>query len=411
MAEWFSAPVERIALVNPPWRFEGSRFWACREPHLPIELLYAEAILRRAGFRTRVVDAHLEGLSIHQLADQVAGFQPNLIVITTAPTYLFWRCAQPELDLPAEVCRLLRATAPVVAVGPHGSATPGYVLGRLGCDAVVRGEPEEELLRLAAGEPSPATVWGVQASRGELGSPTVADVARLPALDYSDYPLEHRAHRHHVFWGDGRGAEVESSRGCPYHCSFCNRRYFRTRYRARPIESVIAELKQLRSRGVDYVYFIDEIFGLGQTDALLQILAEERIMHFGCQTRIDLWDERRLDQLAAAGCISVEFGLESPFPEIQSSLKKGYHIEPERILELMVYAKSRIPWVQGDLVELPGTPPDLRRKTEEWRQKAIGCGVWVSEPVRLFPYPGSDLYEQMIGPVDDESWLRAQATC
>jgi hypothetical protein len=37
----------RVALVNPPWRFEGSIYFGCREPHLPFELGYADALLRQ----------------------------------------------------------------------------------------------------------------------------------------------------------------------------------------------------------------------------------------------------------------------------------------------------------------------------------------------------------------------------
>ncbi len=72
---------------------------------------------------------------------------------------------------------------------------------------------------------------------------------------------------------------MEFSRGCPYGCVFCNRRFFRRRYRERALDRVLAELRRLRARGVDYVYFIDEVFGLGKSDALLSALAAERTRH------------------------------------------------------------------------------------------------------------------------------------
>jgi anaerobic magnesium-protoporphyrin IX monomethyl ester cyclase len=155
------------------------------------------------------------------------------------------------------------------------------------------------------------------------------------------------------------------------------------------------------------VYFIDEVFGLGRCKSLLSRLVDERPLQFGCQTRLDLWDESGLDHLARAGCVSVEFGLESPFPEVQSSINKGYQMDGDRILELMVHAKSVIPWVQGDLIRVPGATPDLRSRTEEWRQRAIDRGVWVSEPVELFLYPGSDLHDELLGPLDNGAWSRA----
>ena len=37
----------RFALVNPPWSFDGSIYFGCREPHLPLELGYAKSLLER----------------------------------------------------------------------------------------------------------------------------------------------------------------------------------------------------------------------------------------------------------------------------------------------------------------------------------------------------------------------------
>ena len=400
--------IERISLVNPRWDFDGSQYWACRDPHLPLELLYSQALLREAGFTASVVDAHLEQLSPEALAERVADLRPDLVVVTSAPTYLFWRCCQPEMDIPAAVCRQLGELAPVVAIGPHGSATPGYALEQLGCRGLIRGEPEQEIVRLASGHPTAATVWAGQPDPAQSSEVAMANMGALPALDFRDYPLELRTHRHHLFWGEGRGAEVEFSRGCPYVCNFCNRRFFRGRYRQRPVERLMSELRVLRARGIDYVYFIDEVFGLGRCAGLLNRLAEDRAVQFGCETRIDVWDEKRLDSLAAAGCVSVEFGLESPFPDVQSSLNKRFRIDGDRILELMLYAKTRIQWVQGDLMEPPGASEELLRKTEVWRQEMIAGGVWVSDPIKAFLYPGTGLHDQLIGPLDDQSWIRAK---
>jgi len=143
----------KIALVNPPWHFDGSIYFGCRAPHLPIELGCAQALLERAGHAVRMVDAPLLGLSLADLAAEIGAFRPDMIVITTAPTYLFWRCAPPELRVPQETVAALRDLAPLlVAVGPHGSTTPRATLRKLGVDIVVMGECEEPLARLAAGE-------------------------------------------------------------------------------------------------------------------------------------------------------------------------------------------------------------------------------------------------------------------
>ena len=74
-----------------------------------------------------------------------------MTVVTTAPSYLFWRCAPPELRVPARFLRALgRRGGRTVAVGPHGSVTPGATLRKLGVDAVVLGECEDVVAALAS---------------------------------------------------------------------------------------------------------------------------------------------------------------------------------------------------------------------------------------------------------------------
>src|SRR5579875_2642966 len=139
----------RVALVNPPWRFDSSIYFGCREPHLPLELGCAKLMLDAHGHQNSIIDGHLFGLTETDVAAQVRAFRPDMIVVTTAPSYLFWRCAPPELTVPRRMLDQLRGEAITVAIGPHGSATPGAALRKLGVDVVLRGEPEEALAELA----------------------------------------------------------------------------------------------------------------------------------------------------------------------------------------------------------------------------------------------------------------------
>src|SRR5574338_570007 len=136
----------KIALINPAWHFEGSIYFGCREPHLPLEFGYSRALLEAAGHEAEIIDGQLHGLTSRQIADRVAAFAPDRVVVTTAPSYLFWRCAPPELRVPAQFLHMLgRRGGRTVAVGPHGSVTPGATLKKLRCDAAIMGEAEEIL--------------------------------------------------------------------------------------------------------------------------------------------------------------------------------------------------------------------------------------------------------------------------
>src|SRR5690349_3715343 len=83
--------IMRVALVNPNCSFEGSIYFGCREPHLPLEYGYAKALLEDAGHTAEIFDAQAEVSDAAALAHRVADFAPEMTVVTTAPSYLFWR--------------------------------------------------------------------------------------------------------------------------------------------------------------------------------------------------------------------------------------------------------------------------------------------------------------------------------
>jgi anaerobic magnesium-protoporphyrin IX monomethyl ester cyclase len=399
----------KIALINPNWSFDGSIYFGCREPHLPLEYGYAKALLAGAGHTAEIFDAQAEGMDNAALAAQVRDFNPAMTVVTTAPSYLFWRCAPPELRVPQRTLAALGSGhGTTVAIGPHGSTTPRATLRKLGVDAVVLGECEETLVRLAA---SPRPAWrGIaglcHAVDGEIvvqGGPQAAELASLPSLTWPPATLAGHSHHHHRFDTApiGAGAEMEASRGCPYHCTFCAKDNFRDNYRRRPLATILAELDGLIAAGVTYIYFIDEIFLPWRQ--LLEAVAE-RPVNFGVQTRVDLWSHEMLDLLGAAGCVSIEAGVESLTQAGRDQLEKHCKLATEDLTELLIYAKRSVPFVQANLIASGG---DDSEAVQRWRDELRRCGVWANDPVPLFPYPGSPDYRRLWGLPDDDAWERA----
>lgn len=399
----------KVALVNPPWHFENSIYFGCRAPHLPLELGYSKALLEAAGHDVRMLDGHLCPTSSEALADTVAAFGPDMTVVATAPSYLFWRCAPPELRVPREFLAALgNRGGRTVAVGPHGSATPQTTLEKLGVDVVVRGECEEPLARLAetldlATVPSIAYRFG--AGVVVTGTPHAGRFVDLGPLAWPDEWIARHHHHHHRFdrEPDGPGAEVEASRGCPYSCSFCAKIDFRDKYRRRELPLVLEEIDGLIRQGVTYVYFIDEIF-LPQKPLLDALVS--RNVRFGIQTRIDLWKPDMLDLLGAAGCVSIEAGVESLTAEGRAMLDKNCRASTDDLAERLLYARRSVPFVQANLIKVAGDDPEL---VAEWRDRLRRNGVWANDPVPLYPYPSSPDYRRLWGEPDAQAWERAHA--
>lgn len=405
----------KFALVNPRWSFEGSTYFGCTEPHFPLELLSAQQMLLLAGQQVLLVDANMEQLSPRQVSQQLDSFNEDFLVIPTAPSYLFWRCPQPELRIPLQWISELDRPSYKVIIGPHGSATPTAALEKTKAHIVLRGEPDQTLPMLASSswEMIPGCCWRDEQGKLHINEGLgVTNVRALPPLDYSGYPVESHHHLHHVFPGNGadhlkRGAEIEFARGCPYSCTFCNKTLFRNQFRERELSAVLTEIDQLISRGVDYIYFIDEIFGVGKQSRVLLEEIAKRSVSIGFQTRIDLWDEESLQLLGRAHCVSFECGIESVSEEGRNDLNKNCRLTTERIAALLIYARKHIPWVQANLIE---TTKDDLAAVRQFQSHLKASGVWVSEPVPMFPFPGSPQYiETFGGAPDEQAWERAHA--
>jgi len=399
----------KVALVNPPWRFENSIYFGCRAPHLPLELGYTRALLTDAGHDVLMLDGHLCDQSAEELAHDIAAFGPDMTVVTTAPSYLFWRCTQPELWVPREFLLALGGRGgTTVAVGPHGSATPRAVLRKLGVDIVVLGECEEVIVDLASGRPLddiPSIAYRSGDDVAINGRPHAAQFVDFKPLRWPSEWIVRHHHHHHRFERepDGPGAEVEASRGCPYACTFCAKMDFRDRYRRRDLDLLLEEIDGLIAQGVTYFYFIDEIF-LPNAE-LLAALAERKVA-FGIQTRIDLWKPELIDALGNAGCVSIEAGVESLSAEGRDVLAKRCRLSTDELAERLIYARRTVPFVQANLIKMAD---DDARQIAEWREKLQSHGVWANDPVPLYPYPSSPDYYRLWGAPDDHAWERAHA--
>ena len=398
----------KFALVNPNWTFHGGIYFGCREPHLPLEYGYARALLERAGHHVLVVDAQLHDLPEAEVTRRVRDFAPDRIIVTTAPSYLFWRCAPPELRVPQETFRALSDVPAIrIVVGPHASTTPAATLRKLRADVAVLGECEDILPQLAAERDAWRAIESIAWMDGDTvrvqGAPHATDMSALPALRWSEADIARHRHHHHRFDAPPQrpGAEMEVSRGCPYHCSFCAKDNFRSDYRKRPVPVILEELDALMAAGVEYVYFIDEIF-LPNRELLEALVSREVV--FGVQTRIDLWTPAMLDLLGKAGCVSIEAGVESITVEGRNLLDKGSRLTTEQIADRLIHAKRTVPFVQANLLESGSDDP---ADVEAWRARLQQHGIWANKPVPMFPYPGSPGYKKRWGAADDVAWERA----
>lgn len=141
----------------------------------------------------------------------------------------------------------------------------------------------------------------------------------VPALDsYQPYSLVRRAN-------------IMTSRGCPFGCTFCSvSRFWQRRARFRNSRLVVDELAMLQGDlGAGYIEFNDDTFTVNRQypkEICRGILDRGLQLEWLCRARANSLDEETVELMRRAGCTHVFIGAESGSPRVLRSIEK--RIEP-----------------------------------------------------------------------------------
>ncbi|MCF8352723.1 MAG: radical SAM protein, partial [Bacteroidales bacterium] len=135
---------------------------------------------------------------------------------------------------------------------------------------------------------------------------------------------------------------INTSRGCPYSCSFCYLTVYKNRrYRTIPHENVLKDMEKLRDKSL--VVVTDENFiGYSREDhsdrkKLLKKMIERKFdFYWGCQASLNIAEDPELmDLMYESGCRSVFIGFESANPADLKEIRKNHNanIDYKKIVE------------------------------------------------------------------------------
>jgi anaerobic magnesium-protoporphyrin IX monomethyl ester cyclase len=118
---------------------------------------------------------------------------------------------------------------------------------------------------------------------------------------------------------------MQASNGCPYNCAFCNFTKDRRLMFVKPIDKLVAELKAVSQRGIEYVWFADDNFrlGSGNLNFVCERFAEEGLpIHWMSFIRASTLKNVDGELLRRSGCIEAQLGLESGDPQVLQNMNK-----------------------------------------------------------------------------------------
>lgn len=197
--------------------------------------------------------------------------------------------------------------------------------------------------------------------------------------------------------------EVEATRGCTHHCTFCSvfvsTGASKRTWQPRPPADVAAEIAHWHTEaGIDRVQFIDDNFlgsparAPGWADQLAIELRCVPELRFSIFARLDGALLRALPSLRAAGLVQVHAGVESASDSVLRRLSKGETIEEmENVGDAL--AAAGVELVPSFIVfEARATPAEVLA-TLDWIERR-DLIAWFT-PTTALPFAGTVLTKQL----------------
>ncbi len=300
---------------------------------------------------------------------------------------------------------------PVVFGGPHVTFLPEEALEH--GDYCIAGEGETGLPLLVEALNSGGSLSGVPGlvwkENGVIRkNPVAPPIEDLDSLPYPDLGLLDMGRMRKIgVQGIGRPTvPIQTSRGCPFDCTFCSvTGMFGRGYRHRSTANIIAELTRYDPKK-DILFFYDDNFAANprKTKELLREMIRLRLgFTWSTQVRSDIARDREmLDLMAEAGCNTLYIGFESVDPAALKEMKKNQTVAEIRhaIREIR---KRRI-HIHGMFVfGFDSDTPATARTTVSF---ALTEKIDSAQFMILTPLPGSGFYTKIIaeGRLIDSAW-------
>ncbi len=331
----------KVVFVLPPYDYSRSVGNTRRKAQIgllpPLGVGYLAAYLESRGHSAALVDAVAEQLDVTAAAAAVAAARPDLVGISSFTTLT----PNDAYALARELRRRLPET-PLVMGGPHVTSFARRILQECPeVDVLIPGDGEIPLGDLAdrieAGK-SYVDVPGVlyrDASGAAVSGPPAPVVKDI---DVFPHPARH-IYKHHLYLplpslsARRPVTSAITARGCPWgRCRFCYQGgEFASPYRRRSPENVVDELSRLaKDWGIRNVVFWDDNFCFMPKwiETFCDALDRERLgLIWSVLSRVNTVTPEMLRRMAASGCYSIQYGIESGHQGMLDLVNKGHTLE------------------------------------------------------------------------------------
>lgn len=373
----------RVAIIAAPYPLEEF-------PSPPLGISYVAAAFEKAGCEVRIFDYIISCYSKEKLATQLAEFQPDAVGAgsVTMNFYDAQRILRDVKSIDPEILTMMG--------GPHVSFTVEETLLTFPeIDLIFIGEADDTIAEFAPLIRQKNKWRGIQGVAYRQGDEIInngrrdfiMDVDRIPQPARHMLPIS----RYRAF---GFPVSMITGRGCPHGCIFClGRKMVGSKVRRRNPGLVLDEMEEIIALGFDRINIADDLFAsdTGRVKEICNGMKERNLnVKWSAFARVDTVNQEMFDAMAAAGCDSISFGMESGCPEMLKRVRKGIKLE-QATNAVKICKQAGMLAHASFMVGLPGETKETLEKTDAFaRSLEILFGYHY-----LAPFPGTTLCEKV----------------
>lgn len=347
----------KVLFISPGW--PKGRLWGELAFRFPSLSLASIAAVTPLEWSVELCDDHSEKINYNTDAD---------IIAITAMT--------PQAPRAYEIADKFRQLGKTVVMGGfHASNLPDEALNHV--NAVVVGEGE--------------IVWPQLLSDFRLG--TLQRTYNTGSLmSMADIPVARRE----IFKGKGYllTNTIQTTRGCPFDCEFCSVTAFYGRnYRKRPVETVLAELVELRKSN-SFIFFVDDNIVADRKYSLALFNGMKHLdFKWLSHAPIDFAGDSELMKAAGeSGCVGMFVGFESLSQESLTAMGKVTNRALSFLDNANRFRDNGIGILGSFVLGYDGDTPDIFPKILRFCEDArLEAAIF---PL-LTPYPGTAVRKRL----------------
>jgi anaerobic magnesium-protoporphyrin IX monomethyl ester cyclase len=374
----------------------------------PMGLLSIAAYLEKSGIKTDIIDCYAHPDSEGKIPDYLK---------EKSPAYIGLTCTTSTFNDSVRIAKMAKEILPGIRSvfgGPHVSALREKILEcYTDVDFSVIGEGEqcvEALIRAGNDKKALSEIPGlVYRDNGDISFTGFREkgieLDSLPFPAYEKLQGYPRAYKLPIFnYPRTPNTSCNSSRGCPYSCSYCDRSVFRRSFRYNSAQYLYEHVKYLKERfGIRHINFYDDQFTFNRkrVEEFCRMMLDNHLsMTFNCAVRAEHVDFELMKLMKSAGCWMMSLGIETGDPELLAQHRQNADLD--MLADTIRNIKRAGIRTKGLLMMgLPGESVESIKRSMDY---VFSLPIDDFNLAKFTPFPGSPLYENIheLGTFDED---------